>query len=314
MSATTKKPAVQTELQKKKVTKRQILLDRCTKPIFLLCAVFAIFAILGVTLYLLVAAIPGIAEVGVFKFLFGTTWSPAAKEPDVPEFGILPMIVGSIYVVVGSGVIGVTFGVFGAIFIAKFCPKKLKGPIKQTINLLAGLPSVIYGFFGMVVIVPGLREFAKAIGIGNRVTGEGILACSIILGIMILPTIISLSVNAIESQPESYYDGALALGAKKEQAVFKVLVPGAKSGMLASVVLGLGRALGETMAVLMVCGSNPNFPQSMFHPMRTLTVNVVLEMGYADGLHREMLIATGLVLLVLVLLLTTSLNLLRRKK
>ena len=301
--------------EKEKRAKGQLLLDRCTKPVFLFCAAFSVLAIISIFLYLLVAAIPGIAKVGFFNFIFGTTWKPTDPDlADSEKFGILPMIVGSLYVVVGSGVIGIVFGVLSAVFIAKFCPKKIKGAIKQIINLLAGLPSVIYGFFGMVVIVPNLWTFAQAIGIKNRVTGNGVMACSIILGIMILPTIISLSVNAIEAQPKSYYDGALALGAKKEQAIFKVLLPGAKSGILASIVLGLGRALGETMAVLMVCGASPVFPESIFHNMRTLTVNVVLELGYADGLHRDMLIATGFVLLVFILLLTSSVNLLRRKK
>lgn len=291
-----------------------MIIDKLSKGCFFACAIVSIIAILCITLYLILASVPAIAKVGIFNFIFGGVWRPTSDLPNSEKFGIFPMIVGSIYVTAGAIVIGVFFGVMSAVFIARFCPKKLRAVIKQTINLLAGLPSVIYGFFGMIVIIPAFKKLAIAIGIGNRVTGSGILACSIILGIMILPTIISLTQNALESQPENYFEGALALGATKEQAVFKVLLPASKSGILAGIVLGVGRALGETMAVVLVCGGAPVLPESIFHPMRTLTANIVMEMGYSSGLHREMLIATGLVLFVFIMLLTLSINLLRKDR
>lgn len=298
----------------RKVTKQKVY-GMVSKACFIVCACVSVLAILSITAYLFATGIPGMAEVGVFRFLFGTTWAPTNESLPVSErFGILPMIVGSLYVTAGAVVVGVFLGVFSAVFIARFCPKKLKGAVRQVIHLLAGLPSVIFGFFGMAVLVPLLKDFAQMLGIGNRVTGNGVLACSLVLGLMILPTVISLTVNAIESREEGYFLGALALGATKEQAVFKVLVPASQSGILTGAVLGMGRALGETMAVVMVCGNTPGFPQSLFHNMRTLTANIVAEMGYADGLHRKMLLATGLVLFVFVLILSLSVNLLRRKE
>lgn len=301
-------------VKNKSAAKRRVM-ERVSKVCFMMCALVSVFAILAITLYLLIAGIPGMAEVGVFKFLFGTVWQPTNESLPVSQrFGILPMIVGSLYVTAGAVAVGVAVGVLTAVFIARFCPKKLKGGLKQTINLLAGLPSVVFGFFGMQVLVPALKDFAQFIGIGNRVTGYGVAACSIVLGLMILPTVIALTLDALDSRDEAYYTGALALGATKEQAVFKVLLPASRSGILTGAILGMGRALGETMAVIMVCGNSTAFPESLFHNMRTLTANIAAEMGYADGLHRSTLLSCALVLFVFVLALSLSVNLMRRKK
>lgn len=299
-----------------RIARRQKRFDIASKIGFIFCAVFSIFAIAAIILFLLVSSIPGIAEVGLFKFLFGTHWAPLNENLPVEErYGILPMIVGTLYVTALSVVIGGVIGVLTAVFIARFCPKKIKPVIKQAMNLLAGLPSVIYGFFGLVVLVPFVRDTAMKWGVDSaNVNGFGVLVSALVLSVMILPTIITLSVNAIEAQPQSYYEGALALGATKDQAVLKVLVPASKSGILAGVVLGVGRAMGETMAVSLVCGGMAVMPHSLITSMYTMTALIASEMGYAGELHRTMLIATGFVLLVFILLLTLSLNLLRRKK
>lgn len=247
-----------------RIARRQKRFDIASKIGFIICAVFSIFAIAAIILFLLVSSIPGIAEVGLFKFLFGTHWAPLNENLPVEErYGILPMIVGTLYVTALSVVIGGVIGVLTAIFIARFCPKKIKPVIKQAMNLLAGLPSVIYGFFGLVVLVPFVRDTAMKWGVDSaNVNGFGVLVSALVLSVMILPTIITLSVNAIEAQPQSYYEGALALGATKDQAVLKVLVPASKSGILAGVVLGVGRAMGETMAVSLVCGGMAVMPHS----------------------------------------------------
>lgn len=299
-----------------KTARRQRIFDIVSKIGFLVCAVFSVFAILAIILFLLASSIPGMAEVGFFKFLFGTTWKPTSSKLPIDErFGILPMIAGTLYVTALSVLIGGVTGVLAAIFIARFCPKKVKPVIRQAMNLLAGLPSVIYGFFGLVVLVPFVRDTAIKWGMDSaKVQGYGVLVSALVLSVMILPTVITLSVNALESQPHSYYEGALALGATKDQAVIKVLVPASKSGILAGMVLGVGRAMGETMAVVLVCGNSAVMPGSLVTGMETMTALIALEMGYAGELHRTMLIATGFVLLIFVLLLTLSLNLLRRKK
>lgn len=246
---------------------------------------------------------PAIAKIGFTDFIFGTDWSPK----NVPaSYGIFPMIVGSLYCTAGSIIIGVPIGLLTAIYIAKFCPKKLYKWIMPPVNLLAGIPSIVYGFFGMVVIVPLIRN------IGG--TGNSVLTVSIVLGIMILPTIVGMSVSALKAVPESYYEGAVALGATHERAVATVVFPAAKSGILASIILAVGRAIGETMAVIMVAGNNTTIPSSVLDGVRTLTGNIVIEMGYADGLHREALIATGVVLFVFILLLNLCFNLISNRK
>jgi phosphate transport system permease protein len=253
--------------------------------VFLLCALMSIVAVGLVCVFLLSGGIPAIREIGLVKFLLGKEWSPT----DIPaSFGILPMIVGSLYVTAGAIVIGVPIGVLTAVFLARVCPKGLYKILKPGVDLLAGIPSVIYGFFGMAIIVP--------------IAGNSILSACILLGIMILPTMTGVAESAMRAVPEQYYEGALALGAGHYRSVFFVMLPAAKSGILAAVVLGIGRAIGETMAVVMVAGNQARMPVSLLRGVRTMTANIVIEMGYADGLHRQALIATGVTLFVFVLL------------
>lgn len=260
--------------------------------VFLCAALVSIAAVVLICLFLFVNGIPAMAKIGIFDFLLGTKWAPS-NEP--ASFGIWPMILGSIYITTGAVILGVPIGIMTAICLSRFCNKKVYKIIKPAIDLLAGIPSVVYGFFGMVVLVPFIREFFG----GN---GYGILTASILLAIMILPTIISVSESALNAVPNSYYEGSLALGATRERSVFRTVVPAAKSGILAGVVLGIGRAIGETMAVILVAGNSAVVPNSIFSGVRTLTTNIVLEMGYATDLHREALIATGVVLFVLILI------------
>lgn len=260
--------------------------------VFLCAALVSIAAVVLICLFLFVNGIPAMAKIGMFDFLLGTKWAPS-NEP--ASFGIWPMILGSIYITTGAVILGVPIGIMTAIFLSRFCNKKVYKIIKPAIELLAGIPSVVYGFFGMVVLVPFIRNFFG----GN---GYGILTASILLAIMILPTIISVSESALNAVPDSYYEGSLALGATRERSVFRTVVPAAKSGILAGVVLGIGRAIGETMAVILVAGNSAVVPNSIFSGVRTLTTNIVLEMGYATDLHREALIATGVVLFVLILI------------
>ena len=222
------------------------------------------------------------------------------------------MILGSLYITAGAIVIGVPIGLLTAVFMAFYCPKKLYGLLKPCTELLAGIPSIVYGFFGMVIIVPVVRAVAGVFG--ADISGSSILAASILLGIMILPTIIGVSEAALRAVPMSYYEGAVAMGARHERAIFTVMVPAAKSGVLAGIVLGIGRAIGETMAVIMVAGNQPRLTGSMLKGIRTMTANIVLEMGYATGLHREALIATGVVLFVFILLINLAFSVLKRRK
>ena len=238
---------------------------------------------------------------GITKFLFGTQWRVSQNL-----FGIWPMIVGSIYVTAGAMIIGVPIGILTAVFLAKYCPKKLYKFIKPIINLMAGIPSIIYGFFGLVVIIPIIQEmFGTA--------GDGILAASILLGMMILPTIINTAESSIVAVPEAYYEGALALGATKERSIFKTVIPAAKSGVMSGIILGMGRAIGETMAVVMVAGNQAIIPDSITSGVRTLTANIVLEMAYATGLHRRALTATTVVLFVFVLIINVCFSIINRR-
>ena len=269
------------------------------KIIFLLSALVSIVAVALICVFLFKNGITAIMEIGPLEFLLGTKWAPKQEL-----FGVLPMIVGSIYVTVGAIVVGVPIGLFTAIFMAKFCPEKLYKVLKPAVELLAGIPSIVYGFFGLVVIVPIVRNF---FGGG----GKGILTASVLLGIMILPTIIGVAESAIRAVPESYFEGALAMGATKERSVFTAVLPAAKSGIFAGVILGIGRAIGETMAVVMIAGNQTVIPDEITDGVRTLTANVVLEMGYATGLHREALIATAVVLFVFILIINMSFSLLK---
>ena len=273
------------------------------KAIFFAAACTSILAVTLICLFLFINGIPAMTKIGIFDFLMGTTWKPNNTPP---SFGILPMILGSIYVTAGAAVVGVPVGVLTAVFMAKYCPKKLYRILKPAINLLAGIPSIVYGFFGLVVIVPFIRDtFGGA--------GSSMLAASILLGIMILPTIVGISESAIRAIPQSYYEGALALGASHERSTFFVVLPAAKSGIMAAIVLGIGRAIGETMAVIMVAGNQARMPAGLLKGVRTLTANIIIEMGYAAELHREALIATGVVLFVFILIINLLLSLLKRR-
>lgn len=272
---------------------------------FALSACAAILAVGLICVFLFAQGLPSIWNIGILNFLTGTQWRPTW---DPPLFGILPMIVGSLYVTAGALLFGVPIGIFSAVFMAKFCPRPVYKVLKPAINLLAGIPSVVYGYFGMVVLVPFVRD-----NFGGN--GNSILTASILLGMMILPTIITISESAIRAIPSEIYEGAIALGASHESASFRVVLPAAKSGVMASVVLGIGRAVGETMAVRMVAGNQAilRMPYEFLSGTRTLTANVVLELGDAYGDHRAALIATGVVLFVFILLINTLFSLLKKK-
>ena len=281
--------------------KRNKFKEQFMNVVFLLSACISILAVALICIFIFINGIPAMTEIGVFKFLSGTHWRPSN---DV--YGIFPMILGSLYVTAGAIIIGVAVGILTAVFMARFCPKKLYRIIKPAVDLLAGIPSVVYGFFGLMVIVPFIRDFLGG-------SGSSMLAASIVLGIMILPTVISVSEAAIRAVPESYYEGALALGATHERSVFFTVVPVAKSGILAGVILGIGRAVGETMAVVMVAGNQAIIPSSVLKGLRTLTANIVLEMGYAADLHRGALIATAAILFVFILIINLTFSLIKRR-
>ncbi len=275
--------------------------------VFFVCALASIAAVVLICLFLFANGIPAMKEIGLLNFLTGAKWKPGN---DI--YGILPMILGSIYITAGAVVIGVPVGLLTAIFMAFYCPKKLYGLLKPCTELLAGIPSIVYGFFGMVVIVPCIRTVAALFG--ADISGSSILAASVLLGIMILPTVIGVSEAALRAVPSAYYEGAVAKGARHERAIFTVMLPAAKSGVLAGVVLGIGRAIGETMAVIMVAGNQPRLTGNMLKGIRTMTANIVIEMGYATGLHREALIATGVVLFVFILIINLTFSILKRRK
>ena len=260
----------------------------------------------GSHVFLFANGIPAMKEIGFMEFLTGERWKPTNEI-----FGILPMIMGSIYVTAGAIILGVPIGILTSVFMAKYCPKKIYPVLKGATELLAGIPSVVYGFFGLVVLVPLIRDICQKFHWGGN--GSSILTASILLGMMILPTIIGVTESAIRSVPAHYYEGALALGATHERSIFSVVLPAAKSGVVAGIVLGIGRAIGETMAVIMVAGNQARMPAGIVRGVRTLTANIVLEMGYAAGLHREALIATAVVLFVFILLINLSVSLLNRR-
>lgn len=283
------------------VNKMTNLSEKVMRIIFMLSATVSILAVIVICYFLAGQGLPAMVEIGVSDFLTGTLWKPLEGH-----FGIFPMIVGSIYVTAGAIILGVPVGLFCAIFMAKFCPRRLYSVLKPAVDLLAGIPSIVYGFFALMVIVPVVQELTGT-------SGKGILTASIMLAIMILPTIVSVSEASIRAVPESYYEGSLALGATHERSVFFATVPAAKSGIMAGVILGVGRAIGETMAVSMVAGNQPILPDSILSGVRTMTANVIIEMGYAEGLHREALIATAVVLFVFILIINISFSLLKRR-
>lgn len=276
--------------------------EKIFKGIFALCALLSIFAVLMICFFLFANAIPTITQIGLFDFIFGLDWYPTEEI-----FGIFPMIVGSIYVTALAILIGVPLGVLSAIYLSRFASKKEQKYILPAVELLGAIPSVVYGFFGLVIIVPLLATTFSGI------PGKSVLAAALILSIMILPTIILVSKAAIDALPQSYYEGALALGASKERSVFFALIPAAKSGILASIILGVGRAIGEAMAVIVVAGNQALIPTSVLEGVRTLTTNIVLEMGYAQDLHREVLIANAVALFVFILLINTCFNALKKE-
>lgn len=270
--------------------------------VFLLAACASIIAVVLICIFMFGNGIPAIEKIGIFDFLTGTKWTPFN---DV--YGILPMIVGSIYVTAGAILIGVPIGLLCAVYMAKFASPSVHRILKPAIDLLAGIPSIVYGFFGLAVIVPLMQDIFGS-------SGKGVLTASIMLGIMILPTIISVSEASIKAVPENYYEGSLALGATHEKSVFFTVIPAAKSGIMAAVVLGVGRAIGETLAVSMIIGNQPIIPDSILAGARTMTTNIVLEMGYATGLHREALIGTAVVLFVFILLINTLFSVINSRR
>ena len=275
--------------------------ERIMEVVFLVAACVSILAVALICIFLFANGVPAMKEIGFADFLLGREWRPGN---DI--YGIFPMIIGSIYVTAGAIVIGVPIGLLTAVFLARYCPAGIYKVVKPGVELLAGIPSVVYGFFGMVVIVPMIRNTFGG-------TGSSILAASILLGMMILPTIISQSEASIRAVPDSYYEGSLALGATHERSVFCAILPAAKSGILAAIILGVGRAIGETMAVIMVAGNQARMPGSIFEGVRTMTANIVIEMGYAEGLHREALIATGVVLFVFILLINLAFSVVKMR-
>lgn len=270
--------------------------EGAARILFLAAACVSILAVLLITLFLLVNGLPAMAKIGVFKFLFGTVWRPGN---DI--YGILPMILGSLYVTAGALVLGVPIGVLTAVFLSRFASKRMVKLLKPAVQLLAGIPSVVYGFFGLVVILPLL---------GGR---GSMLAASIVLAIMILPTVITVSESSLNAVEPTYYEGSLALGATHERSVFSIVLPAAKSGVTAAVILGVGRAIGEAMAVIMVAGNQPRMPEGILKGLRTLTTNIVMEMGYSADLHREALIATAVVLFVFILIINFLFSLTKRR-
>jgi len=276
--------------------------EKLMNAVFMLAAGTSIFVVALISVFLFANGFPAIAEIGLFEFMLGTKWKPLEGL-----FGILPTILGSVYVTVGALIIGVPIGIFCAIFLAKFCPKKLYAVLKPAVELMAGIPSIVYGFFGLVVIVPAMQVLFGG-------SGKGILTASVLLGIMILPTVIGVAEAAIKAVPESYYEGALALGATHEQSVFGATLPAARSGIMAGVILGIGRAIGETMAVVMVAGNQAVIPKGILSGVRTMTANIVLEMAYAAELHRDALIATGVVLFVFILIINLSFSLIKGRE
>jgi phosphate transport system permease protein len=259
--------------------------------VFFLCAMAAVFSVAAITIFIFIKGVPAIQEIGLFNFTLGTKWKPSAEL-----YGILPMITGSILATIGAIVIGVPVGLFTAVYLSEIASPTIIRIVKPAVELLAGIPSVLYGFFGLVVIVPLVSDVFGG-------SGYSLLTASFILGVMILPTIISLSEAALNAVPREFKEGALALGSSHINAVFTVLIPAAKSGIVAAIILGVGRAIGETMAVMLVAGNTPRIPGSILDPIRTMTTNIAMEMNYAVDLHFDALFGTGVVLFVFIMIL-----------
>ena len=286
--------------------KKNRLFENIVHGIFLILGLITVGCVLLITVYLIISGIPAIKEIGLFNFLFGKEWASTAAEP---KYGILPFILTSVYGTAGAILIGVPIGFFTAVYLSKVANKKVRAVIEAAVNLLAGIPSVVYGLVGMLVLVPAIRE------IFNVPDGASLLAAIIVLAIMILPNIIKVSITALDAVPKEYEDASLALGATPTETFFKVSVPAAKSGIAAAVVLGVGRAIGEAMAVMMVAGNVPNMPDSLFQSVRFLTTAVSSEMSYSSGLQRQALFSIALVLFLFIMLINATLNFfLKREK
>lgn len=276
------------------------LKETAARFLFTLAACISILAVVLICVFLFANGIPGMVKIGLWDFLSGQKWKPGNEV-----FGILPFILGSIYVTAGALIVGVPAGLMTALFLSRFASRRVAKVLRPAVSLLAGIPSVVYGFFGLVVLVPLVRELFGG-------TGSSLLTASLLLGMMILPTIITVAESALNAVPASYYEGALALGATHERSVFHVVLPAAKSGVMAGIVLGVGRAIGEATAVMMVAGNRTTMPNGLLKGVRTLTSNIVMEMGYATDLHREALIATAVVLFVFILLINVLTSILKR--
>ncbi len=283
--------------------KKKYFWESFMKWVFIASAFVSVISIVVIFYFIFEGGVPFMVRYGIGDFLFGTKWTPSNANP---EYGILPMIIGSLVITFGAILIGVPTGVFTSIFMAKFCPPKLYRFVKPAVNMMAAIPSIVYGFFALRLIVPFMRNLVGG-------TGMNILTASILLGIMILPTIIGLSESSLRAVPNSYYEGSVALGATHERSVIRVMVPAAKSGIISAVILGVGRAIGETMAVILVAGNQPRIPTSVTQGVRTMTTNIVLEMAYAAGEHREALIATAVVLFIFIIVINAAFSIVKRK-
>lgn len=273
-------------------------IERIMNGLFFLCGMVAVISVIAITLYMIICGVPAIKEIGIKDFLFGKVWKSTAKEP---LYGILPFILTSIYGTIGAVIIGVPIGLFTAIFLAKIANKKVAGVVRPAVELLSGIPSVVYGLIGMVVLVPAIMK------VFNLKNGTCLLAAIIVLAIMILPSIVTVSETAILAVPKEYEEASLALGATKIETIFKVTIPAAKSGIATGIVLGIGRAIGEAMAVMMVAGNVPNMPK-MFSSVTFLTTVISKEMSYATGFQRDALYSIGLVLFVFIMIINVVLN------
>ena len=291
-------------LKNKSKNKSPKLTEAIMKLVFALCGFLAVIFVVLITGFLAALGIPAISKIGFVKFIFGTKWASTAAEP---SYGILPFILSSLYGTACAVVIGVPIGVFCAVFLAKMSDGKISAAVSAAVNLLAGIPSVVYGLIGMIVIVPTVRK------VFSLPDGANLLSAIVVLSVMILPSVISVSETAIKAVPREYEEGSLALGATKTETIFKITLPAAKSGIIASAVLGIGRAIGEAMAVMMVSGNVPNMP-GLFKSVRFLTTAVASEMSYASGLQREALYSVALVLFIFIMIINLFLNLVVKRK
>ena len=297
MKETTLDNSIESKRRRRRALKKTI--EKIMNAVFFVCGAAAIAAVALITVYMVVSGLPAIREIGLLDFLFGTEWKSTAAEP---KFGILPFILTSIWGTLGAIVIGVPVGLLTAVFLSKVASRRVASVVRPAVELLAGIPSVVYGLIGMMVLVPGLRKLF------HIPDGSSLFAAIIVLAVMILPSIIKMSVTALEAVPKEYEDASLALGATPEETYFRVSVPAAKSGIAAAVVLGVGRAIGEAMAVMMVAGNVPNMPTSLFQSVRFLTTAVASEMSYSSGLQKQALFSIALVLFLFIMLINAALN------